>query len=80
MGRGADAGVPFEASLRSPAGGELPGEVRVRRLDPTSAIVAIRDARALVAGRDAEAALTEAEARYRKPGRADPRGGLRGRR
>ncbi len=62
---GADAGVPFEASLRSPVGGELPGEVRVRRLDPTTSIVAIRDARALVAGRDAEAALTEAEARYR---------------
>jgi PAS domain S-box-containing protein len=62
---GADAGVPFEATLRSPAGGELAGEVRVRRLDASRAIVAIRDARALLAGREAEAALTEAEARYR---------------
>jgi diguanylate cyclase (GGDEF)-like protein/PAS domain S-box-containing protein len=62
---GADAGIPFEATLRSPAGGELAGEVRVRRLDASIAIVAIRDARALIAGRDAEAALTEAEARYR---------------
>src|ERR687891_1001993 len=62
---GADAGIPFEATLRSPAGGELAGEVRVRRLDASTAIVAIRDARALIAGREAEAALTETEARYR---------------
>ena len=62
---GADAGVAFEATLRSPAGGELASEVRVRRLDASTAIVAIRDARALLAGRAAEAALTEAEARYR---------------
>jgi diguanylate cyclase (GGDEF)-like protein/PAS domain S-box-containing protein len=62
---GADAGIPFEATLRSPAGGELAGEVRVRRLGSSTAIVAIRDARALIAGREAEAALTEAEARYR---------------
>ena len=61
---GADAGIPFEASLRSPGGGELPGEVRVRRLDASTAIVAIHDARALIAGREAEAALTQAEARY----------------
>ena len=62
---GADAGVPFEATIRSPAGGELPGEVRVRRLDASTSIVAIHDARAVIAGREAEAALTEAEARYR---------------
>jgi diguanylate cyclase (GGDEF)-like protein/PAS domain S-box-containing protein len=62
---GADAGLPFEVTLRSPAGGELAGEVRVRRLDASTAIVAIRDARPLLAGREAEAALTEAEARYR---------------
>jgi len=62
---GADAGLPFEVSLRSPTGGELAGEVRVRRLDVSTAIVAIRDARPLIAGREAEAALTEAEARYR---------------
>ncbi|MGH2679397.1 MAG: putative bifunctional diguanylate cyclase/phosphodiesterase [Actinomycetota bacterium] len=62
---GADAGVPFEATLRSPSGRELAGEVRVRRLDAAASIVAIRDARALVAGREAETALTEAEARYR---------------
>jgi len=62
---GADAGVPFEATITSPAGGELPGEVRVRRLDESMSIVAIHDARAVIAGREAEAALTEAEARYR---------------
>jgi diguanylate cyclase (GGDEF)-like protein/PAS domain S-box-containing protein len=62
---GADAGVPFEATIRSPEGGELPGEVRVRRLDASTSIVAIHDARALIAGREAEAALTDAEARYR---------------
>lgn len=62
---GADAGVPFETTIVSPAGGELPGEIRVRRLDASTSIVAIHDARALIAGREAEAALTEAEARYR---------------
>lgn len=62
---GADAGLPFEVILRSPAGGELSGEVRVRPLDASTVIVSIRDARPLIAGREAEAALTEAEARYR---------------
>ena len=62
---GADAGVPFEATVRSPAGGELAGEVRVQRIDASTSIVAVRDARPLIAGREAEAALTEAEARYR---------------
>ena len=62
---GADAGVTFEAIIMSPAGGGLPGEVRVRRLDASTSIVAIHDARAVIAGREAEAALTEAEARYR---------------
>jgi diguanylate cyclase (GGDEF)-like protein/PAS domain S-box-containing protein len=62
---GADGGVAFEATIKSPAGGELPGEVRVRRLDASTSIVAIHDARALIAGREAEAALSEAEARYR---------------
>ncbi len=62
---GADAGVPFETAVRTPAGGELAGEVRVQRIDASTAIVAIRDARALIAGREAEAALSEAETRYR---------------
>jgi diguanylate cyclase (GGDEF)-like protein/PAS domain S-box-containing protein len=62
---GADAGVPFESTIRSPAGGELAAEVRVQGMDGSTAIVAIRDARALIAGREAEAALTEAETRYR---------------
>ena len=62
---GADAGVPFEATVRTPGGEELAGEVRVQRIDASTSIVAIRDARALLAGREAEAALTEAETRYR---------------
>ena len=62
---GADAGVPFDATVRTPGRGELAGEVRVQRIDASTAIVAIRDARALIAGREAEAALSEAETRYR---------------
>ncbi len=57
--------VPFEAMLRRADGAELPVEVRVRRLDDRQVVVSIRDARSLLAGREAELALTEAEARYR---------------
>jgi diguanylate cyclase (GGDEF)-like protein/PAS domain S-box-containing protein len=60
-----DDSAPFEAELTRPGAPALPVEVRVRRLDTDAAIVAIRDARELIAGRDAAVALTEAEARYR---------------
>src|SRR6187397_519048 len=43
----------------------LPVEVRVRHLGDGVAFASIRDARRLIAGRDAAVALTEAEARYR---------------
>jgi diguanylate cyclase (GGDEF)-like protein/PAS domain S-box-containing protein len=43
----------------------LPVEVRVRQLEDGLALASIRDARRLIAGRDAAVALTEAEARYR---------------
>jgi diguanylate cyclase (GGDEF)-like protein/PAS domain S-box-containing protein len=62
---GADGAVPFEATIRRPAGDELAGEVRVQRVDDAMSVVAIRDARALIAGRMAEQALSEAEERYR---------------
>jgi diguanylate cyclase (GGDEF)-like protein/PAS domain S-box-containing protein len=61
---GANAAVPFETTLRTADEG-LAGEVRVQRLDDTRSIVAIRDARALIAGREAEQALSQAEERYR---------------
>ena len=57
--------APFEALLSRDDGSTLPVEVRVRRLEGEAAIVAVRDARELIAGRDAAVALTEAEARYR---------------
>ena len=56
--------LPFESVLHC-ADGELPVEVRVRRLDDGVAVASLRDARALIAGRDAEAALAQAEERYR---------------
>ncbi len=59
------AGTPFEAELRCPGGGGLPVEVRVRALDGERAVVSVRDARELIAGREAAVALVEAEARYR---------------
>jgi diguanylate cyclase (GGDEF)-like protein/PAS domain S-box-containing protein len=62
---GTDAAVPFEASLRTADDRELPVEVRVSVLGPDEAVVAVRDARELIAGREAEIARTEAEARYR---------------
>jgi diguanylate cyclase (GGDEF)-like protein/PAS domain S-box-containing protein len=62
---GADAAVPFETTLRTADGTELAGEVRVQRIDHDRAIVAIRDARALIAAREAEEALSQAEERYR---------------
>jgi diguanylate cyclase (GGDEF)-like protein/PAS domain S-box-containing protein len=60
-----DDATPFEAELTRPDTPGLPVEVRVRHLDADTSILAIRDARELIAGRDAAVALTEAEARYR---------------
>ncbi len=55
--------VPFEATLRQEAG-DLPVEVRARAMGDVS-VVSIRDARELIAGREARATLSETEARYR---------------
>jgi diguanylate cyclase (GGDEF)-like protein/PAS domain S-box-containing protein len=60
-----DDAVPFEATLATGDGGELPVEIRVGGLGDGRSLVSVRDARELLAGREAEAALTEAEARYR---------------
>ncbi len=70
-----DDEVPFEATLRRGDGTDLPVEVRKQRLDGGAphhdvapdgvTVVSVRDARALIAGREAEAALTETETRYR---------------
>jgi diguanylate cyclase (GGDEF)-like protein/PAS domain S-box-containing protein len=58
--------APFEDVLARGSGSPaLPVEVRVRQLDGGVALASVRDARRLVAGRDAAVALTEAEARYR---------------
>jgi diguanylate cyclase (GGDEF)-like protein/PAS domain S-box-containing protein len=59
-----DDSVPFEAVLHNESG-ELPVEIRVRTLDIGMVVASIRDARPLVAKREAEAALSEAEAKYR---------------
>ena len=48
-----------------PTGVELPVEIRVRRLAADLVVASIRDARQLIAGREAQEALAEAEARYR---------------
>src|SRR3990172_241440 len=58
--------TPFDATLRMEQGYDLPVQVRIRRsADGDHSIVAVRDARALLAGREAETRLAEAEARYR---------------
>jgi len=59
-----DQAEPFEAVLRV-NGEDLPIEVRVRPLPDGYVIVSIRDARALIAGREAQALLVEAEQKYR---------------
>ena len=59
-----EEGPPYTATLRQADGAELQIEVRTARLGE-AVIVGIRDARLLIAGRDAQVALTETEARYR---------------
>ena len=61
--RGGD-GETFEAMLHGPRG-DLPVEIRIRELDIGAIVASIRDARPLIAKREAEAALSEAEAKYR---------------
>jgi len=60
----ADASDRFEALLRSTRG-DLPVEIRIRTLDIGVVVASIRDARPLIARSAAEAALGEAEAKYR---------------
>jgi diguanylate cyclase (GGDEF)-like protein/PAS domain S-box-containing protein len=56
--------VPFEAAVGGPHG-ELPVQVRVGPAAPDGTrVVALRDARELLAGRDALVAMEEAEAKY----------------
>ncbi len=62
---GVDASVPFEAKVRCPGGVELPVEVRLRPIEDDRVVASVRDARELLAGREAQVALAEAEARYR---------------
>ena len=62
---GASATTPFEAELCCPEGSTLAVEIRVRPIDDGRQIVSVRDARELIAGREASVALIEAEARYR---------------
>jgi diguanylate cyclase (GGDEF)-like protein/PAS domain S-box-containing protein len=60
------AETAFEDSLPRGSGSPaLPVEVRVRQLGDEVWLASVRDARQLIAGRDAAVALTEAEARYR---------------
>jgi len=62
---GASVATPFEAELCCPEGSTLAVEIRVRPTDGERQIVSVRDARELIAGREASVALIEAEARYR---------------
>jgi len=56
--------APFEAVLRVDDE-DLPIEVRARVLPDGLVVASIRDARALIAGREAQALLAEAEQKYR---------------
>ena len=59
-----DGAVAFEAEARRPDADPLPVEVFVRDV-ATAAIVSVRDARELLAGREAVRQLFEVETRYR---------------
>jgi diguanylate cyclase (GGDEF)-like protein/PAS domain S-box-containing protein len=60
-----DHGRDFEATARCSSGEGLPVEVRVGAIGDGLRAVSVRDARELQAGRQAQVALAEAEARYR---------------
>ncbi len=59
-----DPSAPFDAVLRV-NDEDLPIEVRARILPDGLVVASIRDARALIAGREAQALLVEAEQKYR---------------
>ena len=59
-----DPSAPFDAVLRVDDR-DLPIEVRARILPDGLVVASIRDARALIAGREAQALLVEAEQKYR---------------
>jgi diguanylate cyclase (GGDEF)-like protein/PAS domain S-box-containing protein len=59
-----DVGEPFDAEVDTTGAEPLPVEVRVTETD-ARAIVAIRDAREVIAGREAVRQLFEVETRYR---------------
>ena len=59
-----DPSAPFDAILRV-SDEDLPIEVRARILPDGLVVASIRDARALIAGREAQALLVEAEQKYR---------------
>ncbi len=62
---GREQEVPFDALVVRSGEEDLPVEVRVQACPDGASIVSLRDARELIAGREAEAALVEAEERYR---------------
>jgi len=73
---GTSATTRFEAALRCSEDSTLPVEIRVQPLDDDDddddgggdgerSVVSVRDARELIAGREASVALIETEARYR---------------
>jgi diguanylate cyclase (GGDEF)-like protein/PAS domain S-box-containing protein len=64
-GDGAADAATFEAELVCPDGGRLAVETRVRPFDDGWSVASVRDARELIAGREASVALVEADARYR---------------
>jgi diguanylate cyclase (GGDEF)-like protein/PAS domain S-box-containing protein len=61
----ADPSVPFDAELLRKQQESLPVEVRTQELTDGGLVVALRDARELLAGREAMEQLFEAEARFR---------------
>lgn len=62
---GREREVPFEATIGGAGREDLPVQVRVRPCPDGMVVASLRDARELLAGREAEAALLEAEERYR---------------
>jgi diguanylate cyclase (GGDEF)-like protein/PAS domain S-box-containing protein len=61
----ADSAVPVDAVLARADRDDLPVEVRVRTMTEGTTVVSLRDARELLAGREAVEHLFDAEARFR---------------